>query len=76
METFIFCLVMPMYNLIEYSNNYSGTARSLCQFKSDEQNISNGNPANVSTADSSSLKYKSSLIEERTALNNNGVFKT
>ena len=76
METFIFCLVMPMYNLIEYSNNYSGTARSLCQFKNDEQNISNGNPANVSTADSSSLKYKSSLIEERTTLNNNGVFKT
>ena len=58
METFIFCLVMPMYNLIEYSNNYSGTARSLWQFKNDEQNISNGNPANVSTADSSSLKYK------------------
>ena len=58
METFIFCLVMPMYNLIEYSNNYSGTARSLCQFKSDEQNISNRNPANVSIADSSSLKYK------------------
>ena len=49
---------MSMYNLIEYRNNYSGTARSLCQFKSDEQNISNGNPANVSTADSSSLKYK------------------
>ena len=58
MENFIFCLVMPMYNLIEYSNNYSGTARSLWQFKNDEQNISNGNPANVSTADSSSLKYK------------------
>ena len=76
MENFIFCLVMPMYNLIEYSNNYSGTARSLWQFKNDEQNISNGNPANVSTADSSSLKYKSSLIEERTTLNNNGVFKT
>ena len=76
MENFIFCLVMPMYNLIEYSNNYSGTARSLWQFKNDEQNISNGNPSNVSTADSSSLKYKSSLIEERTTLNNNGVFKT
>ena len=76
MENLIFCLVMSMYNLIEYSNNYSGTARSLCQFKSDEQNISNRNPANVSIADSSSLKYKWSLIEERTALNNNGVFKT
>ena len=49
---------MSMYNLIENSNNYSDTARSLCQFKSDEQNISNRNPANVSIADSSSLKYK------------------
>ena len=58
METFIFCLVMPMDNLIEYSNNYPGTARSSCQFKSDEQNISNRNPANVSIADSSSLKDK------------------
>ena len=47
-----------METLIEYSNNYKSTARSLWQFKNDEQNISSGNPANVSTADSSSLKYK------------------
>ena len=25
--------VMPMYNLIEYSNNYSKTSRSLWQYK-------------------------------------------
>ena len=47
-----------METLIEYSNNCKSTARSSCQFKSDEQNISSGNPSNVSTADSSSLKYK------------------
>ena len=27
---------MPMYNLIEYSNNYSNTSGSLWQFKRDE----------------------------------------
>ena len=29
-------IAMPMYNLIEYSNNYSGTSGSLRQFKRDE----------------------------------------
>ena len=27
---------MPMYNFIEYSNNYSDTSGSLLQFKRDE----------------------------------------
>ena len=47
-------IIMPMYNLIEYSNNYSDTSGSLWQFKRDKQNMNNGNPANVTTADSSS----------------------
>ena len=54
-------ILMPMYNLTEYSDNYSNTSGSLWQFKRDEQNMNNGNPANVTTADSSSFKYKSSL---------------
>ena len=29
-------IAMPMYNLIEYSDNYSDTSRSLWHFKSDE----------------------------------------
>ena len=29
-------IVMPMYNLIEYSDNYSDTLGSLWQFKRDE----------------------------------------
>ena len=66
---------MPMYNLIEYSDNYSDTSRSLWQFKRDEQNMNNGNPANVTTADSTSFKYKSSSIKESTAVNNNRVFE-
>ena len=58
---------MPMYNLIEYNNNYSDTSGSLWQFKRDEiegdvnftvndQHIPNN---------SSSFKYKSTLITNR-----------
>ena len=60
-------IAMPMYNLIEYSDNYSDTSGSLWQFKRDEiegdadltvdaQHISNN---------SSSFKYKSSFITNR-----------
>ena len=49
-------IIMPMYNLIEYSDNYSEILESLWQFKRDEQNMNNGDLANVTTADSSSLK--------------------
>ena len=45
-------IVMPMYNLIEYSDNYSDTSGSLWYFKRDEQNMNNENIANVTTADS------------------------
>ena len=43
-------ITMPVYNLIEYSNNYSDTSGSLWQFKRDENN--DGNPDNVSTNNS------------------------
>ena len=65
---------MPMYNLIEYSDNYSDTSGSLWKFKRDEQNMNNGNPANVTTSDSSSFKYKPSFFKPLTAADN-GVFK-
>ena len=67
-------VILPMYNLIEYSDSYSDTSRSLWQFKRDEQNMNNGNPANVTTDDSSSFKYKSSFFKPLTAADN-GVFK-
>ena len=51
-----------MYNLIEYSDNYSDTSESLWQFKREEQNMNNGNPADVTTADSS-FKYKLSFFK-------------
>ena len=65
---------MPMYNLIEYSDNYLDTSGSLWQFKRDKQNMANGNPANVTTADSSSFKYKSSFFKTLED-DDNGVFK-
>ena len=65
---------MPMYNLIEYSNNYSNTSGSLWQFKRDKQNMNSGNPANVTIDDSTSFKYKSSFFKPLTAADN-GVFK-
>ena len=62
---------MPMYNLLEYSDNYADSSGSLWQFKRDEQNISNKNPADFTTADSSSFEYKSSLFKTI----NNGVLE-
>ena len=50
---------MPMYNLIEYSDNYSDTLGSLWQFKRDEI-INNAGLTNDNNA--SSFKYKASLI--------------
>ena len=47
-----------MYNLIEYSGNYSDTTGSLWQFKRDEID----NNAKVNTTGSSSFKYKSNII--------------
>ena len=52
---------MPMYNLIEYSENYSDTWGSLWDFKRDEI-VNNANAANDNNVPS--FKYKASLIGE------------
>ena len=65
---------MPMFNLIEYSDNYSDTSGSLWHFKRDEQSMNDGSPANVTTADSSSFKYKSSFFK-RLENDGSGIFK-
>ena len=63
---------MTMYNLIEYSDNYSDTSRSLWQFKRSEQNIMNGNiPVGVDSTNSTSFEYKSSSIKK----SDDGAFK-
>ena len=60
-------ITMPMYNLIEYSDNYSGTSGSLWQFKRDqiEGNVDLTADANHIPNNSSSYKYKSSFITNR-----------
>ena len=67
-------IVMSMYNLIEYNDNYSDTSGSLWNFKRDEQNMNNEDPANVTKADSSPFKYKSSFFKTLED-DDNGVFK-
>ena len=69
-------IIMPKYNLIEYSDNYSDTSGSLWQFKRDDAPVNNdGNPDEVSTVNSTSFKYKSSFIGESTIVAGNRVFK-
>ena len=51
-------IIMPMYNLLEYSDNYQNSTGSLYQFKRDEPPDDNANAAN----DTTSLVYKSKLI--------------
>ena len=53
---------MSMYNLIEYSDNYSDTSGNLWQFKRSEVDAGNNNNADITTANSLSFKYKSGLI--------------
>ena len=62
-----------MYNLIEYSDNYADTRGSLWQFKRDEANMNNGNPADVTADDSTSFKYNSSLLGNPAAAGANAL---
>ena len=50
---------MPMYNLIEYSDNFSETSRGLWNFKRHEVD-NNANVTNDNNA--SSFRYKANLI--------------
>ena len=60
-------IAMFMYNLIEYNDNYSNTSGSLWQFKRDEieGNVDLNVDANHIPSNSSSYKYKSSLMTSR-----------
>ena len=60
---------MPMYNLIEYSDNYSHTSGSLWSFKRDDV-VNNENVTNDDNAPS--FKYKASGIGDT---ENNGTKK-
>ena len=60
-------ITMPMYNLIEYSDNYSDTSGSLWQFKRDEieGDVNLTVDDNHIPNNSLSFKYKSSFITNR-----------
>ena len=55
-------IVMPMYNIIEYSDNYSKTSRSLWQYYKDDPND------NLANSESFKSKVK---ITEKTPNNGN-----
>ena len=54
----------PMYNLIEYSKNYSDTSGRLWQFKRDEVPANN---ADLTINNSQSFKYKAAFVGKKTA---------
>ena len=62
-------IVMPMYNLLEYSDHYQNSTGSLYQFKRDEPPDDNANVGNATT----SLVYKSKLIKGTDDHNVNNV---
>ena len=65
-------LIMNIYNLIEYSDNYEDSAASLHNFKRQEP-LENNNDLTVV---SSSFSYKSDLLGKPTNLDNDGTALT
>ena len=56
-------IIMSMYNLIQYSDNYADSSGSLYQFKRYESPINDAKiPLNVALDNSTSFKYKASLL--------------
>ena len=65
-------IVMPMCNLIEYSDNYADSSGSLYQFKRDESPMNDAeNPLNVALDNSTSFKYKAILLGKATDADGN-----
>ena len=56
-------VIMPMYNLIEYSDNYQDSSASLYYYKRDDSPPTNGgdNASNITPNNSNSFKYKAEL---------------
>ena len=64
-------IAMPMYNLVEYNDNYSDTSGSLWQFKRDEAPANN---ADLTIDNSKSFKYKAALTGKTGSHNNRNNF--
>ena len=65
-------IIMNMYNLVEYSDNYSDSTASLYHYKRQEPLENNDT---LTVVGSSSFSYKSSLLGDATAENGNAVWK-
>ena len=65
-------IVMPMYNLLEYSKNYIKTIGSLHNYYRDElsDDADNNNFNNIKVVNSNTFKYKNKLINNT---NNAGI---
>ena len=61
---------MPMYNLLEYSENYKKTTGSLWNYYRDESNSGINGGINYSIMGSKSLEYKANFIEGGVTQNN------
>ena len=70
-------IIMPMYNLIEYSDNYTDSSGSLYQFKRDESPINgDGNINNIALDNSIYFECKARLLGKATdADGNDGSLK-
>ena len=62
-------IVMPMYNLIEYSDNYQDSSATLYQYKRDEPPEANAID-DLTVDNSNSFKYKVSLLGNPVAADN------
>ena len=65
-------IVMPIYNLIEYSDNYQESSATLCQYKRHEPPEDDA-VADLTVDNSSSLKYKISLLGNVTRVAGNAT---
>ena len=62
-------ITMPMHNLIEYPDNYQDSSATLYQYKRDEP-LEDDAVADLTSDNSSSLKYKISLLGNPVVANN------
>ena len=61
-------IILPMYNLIEYSDNYQDSSATPYQYKGDEPQANLAN--NLATNTSSPFKYKVNLLGNPDVVNN------
>ena len=69
-------IIMNMYNLNEYFDNYEDSTASLYHYKKQEQNYAgNGNVNNITANASTSFEYKSKFLGNATEKDGNAVLK-